>query len=57
MHPVNTPKPEVAVEYDCRGKRVSKTFKCCFAARRFYVAKSKANRNPAVKAAQSGRAL
>lgn len=40
----------VTVEYDDgkRNERVRRTFSCPFAARRFYVAKSKAGRNPRV---------
>jgi len=50
MQPCTTPKPTVAVEYDCRGQRVRKDFGSnAYAARRFYAAKLKANRNPAVK--------
>jgi hypothetical protein len=48
--PIFKPKPEaVAVEYDCRGKRVCKTFTDHFEARRFYSAKDKAGKNPKVK--------
>ena len=41
--------PKVAVEYDSRGTRATKTFDDAFAARRFYAAKLKANKNPKIK--------
>lgn len=40
----------VTVEYDSRGQRVRKTLPNAYAARRFYAAKLKAGRNPAVVA-------
>jgi hypothetical protein len=53
MQPINTPRDPVAVEYDKmqRGKiiRARKIFACMYEARRFYTAKFKENRNPAVK--------
>ena len=36
--------PAVKVEYDCRGKRTTKTFKDAYAARRFYAAKLRAGK-------------
>lgn len=48
MQPVNTPHHEVTVEYDAAKRRVSKTFTDPFEARRFYVAKAKAGKNPKV---------
>lgn len=41
--------PAVQVEYDSRGQRVRKLFTDPYAARRFYVGKLKAGKNPAVK--------
>ena len=51
MHfgPSNTPKPAIVIEYDARGTRASKTFANALAARRFYVAKLNANKNPTIK--------
>ncbi len=43
------PPSNVAVEYDQRGKRVTKQFTNAYEARRFYVRMLKANRNPLVK--------
>ncbi len=40
--------PEVTVEYDKNGKRVTKHFACAFEARRFYASKLKAGKNPSV---------
>jgi DNA invertase Pin-like site-specific DNA recombinase len=42
------PTPPVIVEYDCRGKRTQKTFEDAYAARRWFVAKDKAGRNPRI---------
>ncbi|WP_425397470.1 hypothetical protein [Aeoliella sp.] len=41
-------KPAVVIEYDCRGRRTSKTFTDEFAARRFYATKLKSGCNPRV---------
>lgn len=49
---LNLKPPRVAVEYDCRGKRERREFDCPYEARRFYTAKLKLNKNPAVKKAQ-----
>lgn len=49
--PISNRTPPVAVEYDARGKRATKQFTDCYAARRFYVAKLKAGKNPKVKGA------
>lgn len=38
----------VTIEYDARGKRVTKTLPNSYAARQFYAAKYRAGRNPAV---------
>lgn len=38
----------VTIEYDCRGKRVCKTLPDSWFARRFYAAKHKAGKRPAV---------
>lgn len=48
MQPRKIPAPQVRVEYDSRCKRASKTFDDPYAARRFYVAKLKAGKNPRV---------
>lgn len=42
----------VAVEYASRGKRVRKTFADAYEARRFYGAKLRAGKDPAVKKVQ-----
>lgn len=53
-NPVNTPHTPIVVEYDANGSRDGRTFADPFQARRFYVAKHKAGKNPAVrKAAES----
>lgn len=46
--PISGRSPAVTVEFDSRGLRVRKTFVDPFAARRFYVAKLLAGRNPRV---------
>ena len=46
--PIGTPNDPIEVHYDCRGKRAKKTFTDLHASRRFYVAKFKAGKNPAV---------
>jgi len=51
--PVNTPKPAVTIEYDCRGERTTKTFKCAYAGRRFYTSKFKSGHNPHIVATPS----
>ena len=38
--------PSVTIEYDSRGKRVSKAFADAYAARRFYITKSREGKNP-----------
>ena len=43
------PKMIIEVEYDCRGKRASKSFTKLYEARSFYVMKFKAGRNPKIK--------
>ncbi|MEQ8637155.1 hypothetical protein [Gimesia maris] len=43
-----TNNPTITVEYDCRGQRKTKDFKCVYEARRFYLTKDKANKNPKV---------
>ena len=52
MQPCNTPHHPVTVEYDSRSGRASRTFASPYAARRFYVAKFRANRNPKVLGAR-----
>jgi len=47
--PISTRCPAVVVEYDCRGKRKSKQFCDPYEARRFWIAKEKAGRNPKCK--------
>ena len=44
-----SPDEPVAVEYDCRGRRVTKVFASAYAARRFWIAKDKAGKNPQIK--------
>ena len=44
----------VTLEYDCRGKRVTKTLPNAYAARQFYAAKFRAGKHPAVVYMQSG---
>lgn len=44
--------PPVAVEYTSRGRRVCKTFADAYEARRFYGAKLRAGRDPAVRKVQ-----
>ena len=43
--------PPVSVEYDCRGKRVTKTFSDPYVARRFFIEKDKAGKHPVVRKA------
>jgi hypothetical protein len=49
MFPMQRKSPPVVVEYDCRGKRVSKRFADAYEARRFYAAKLRQGNRPAVK--------
>lgn len=46
--PANTPQQPVTVAYDCRGTRTTKTFTDAYEARRFYVSKYRAGKNPKV---------
>lgn len=46
---LTAPDPKVIVSYDARGTRASKTFDNPYLARRFYLAKEKAGKNPSVK--------
>jgi hypothetical protein len=48
MFPMNRKPLPVTVEYDKRGKRVSRTFADAYAARRFFSAKAKAGKRPRV---------
>jgi len=48
MAAITNRSPTVTVEYDCRGKRVTKTFDDAYAAKQFYIEKYKAGRNPKV---------
>ena len=43
------PIEPVAIEYDCRGKRVIKTLANAYEAKRFWMAKDKAGKNPKVR--------
>jgi hypothetical protein len=43
------PPPRISVEYDKGGERALKTFDDPYEARRFYVAKLKAGKNPLVR--------
>jgi len=45
---ISTRQPEVIVQYDAKGKRVAKSFKDAYAARRFYTAKVKEGASPSV---------
>lgn len=45
---ISTRLPEVTIEYDCRGHRVTRHFVNAWEGRSFYVAKSKAGKNPKV---------
>ena len=51
---VSNRMPRVAVEYDYYAHRNIREFDDAHEAHRFYAAKSKAGRNPAVKSVQSG---
>jgi len=44
----HAPNDPVVIEYDLRGRRVTKTFTNAFAARRFWISKDKLGRNPRV---------
>lgn len=55
MIPIGVKPPRVAVEYDCRGERRSKTFECPYEARQFFCAKDKAGCNPKVRRAEDAR--
>jgi hypothetical protein len=46
------PNEPVVIEYDCRGRRVTKSFADAHAARRFWIAKDKAEKNPKIKKAE-----
>ena len=48
MGAISGQMPSVAVEYDCRGKRMMKRFDDIFEARRFYAAKDKDGKRPKV---------
>ncbi len=45
------PVEPVTIEYDARGKRVTRTFTDHYEARRFYAAKYKAGKRPKVRRA------
>ena len=47
--PISTRMPEVVIEYDRQGERVSKTFDNPYEARRFYESKEKAVKHPRVR--------
>ena len=49
MGPMQGDVGPIAVEYDAHGRRVRKTFDCPYEARRFFVAKEKAGKNPKVR--------
>lgn len=46
------PSPPLTVEYDCRGRRVRKTFDDAYAARRWFTAKDAAGKNPRIISSQ-----
>ena len=48
MTAISSRQPEVMVEYDAKGKRVTKTFEDAHKAKRFYVIQNKLGRNPKV---------
>lgn len=50
--PISLRSPPIRVEYDCRGERKFKLFLDPYQARRFYVLKTKAGRNPTVRSAE-----
>jgi hypothetical protein len=49
------PNDPVVIEYDSRGKRVTKTFSSAYAARRFWMEKDKAGKNPKVIKSTEGK--
>lgn len=53
MFPMNSKPQPIEIEYDKNGERVRKWFPNAIAARRFYMAKERAGKNPKVKRAQS----
>jgi DNA invertase Pin-like site-specific DNA recombinase len=53
MPTILRPDTQVTVEYDAAKGRTSRTFPNAYAARRFYAAKDKAGKHPAVKGEQS----
>ena len=48
MFPMDRKPTPVTVEFDCRGQRVQRRFADAYQARRFYVAKARANKRPKV---------
>ena len=56
MATISDRTPPVSVEYDSRGKRATKTFDDANVAKRFYAAKLKDGKNPAVHADNAGLA-
>jgi hypothetical protein len=49
MSSISNRLPPVIVQYDVRNGRRSKSFKDAYAARRFYIIKIKAGKNPTLK--------
>jgi len=47
--PISGRCPAVVIEYDCRDTRKMKRFENPFEARRFWIAKDKAGKNPRVR--------
>lgn len=56
MSAISNRQPPVRVEYDSRGKRVTKEFADANEAKKFYAAKEKAGKHPKVKAAKKAAA-
>lgn len=44
----HAPQEPVVIEYDSRGRRVTKTFTNAYEARRFWISKDRQGRNPHV---------
>jgi hypothetical protein len=54
MFPMQGDVGPIAIEYDAHGRRVQKTFDDMFEARRFFMAKDRAGKNPKVVRAKDG---
>lgn len=49
MSAISDRMPALVIDYDCRGKRISKEFQDAYLARRFYARKLKDGRNPKIR--------